>query len=78
VARCYQHDTPETGKDPLGGFYRQRGSHPYDLRLRLRARPGVWPRTVRGVHLDEKSRCITAKFENSHPSFIGTLLGYEK
>jgi len=28
VARRYQHDTPETGKDPLGGFYRQRGSHP--------------------------------------------------
>src|SRR5579859_2787526 len=28
--------------------------------------------------LTRKPRCITAKFENSHPSFIGTLLGYEK
>jgi len=54
VARRYQRDTPETGKDPLGGFYRRCGSHPYDLRLRPRARPGVWPRSVRGVHLDEK------------------------
>jgi hypothetical protein len=54
VARRYQHDTPETGKDPPGGFYRQRG-HAYDLRLRPRARLGVWPRTVRRVHLDQKT-----------------------
>jgi hypothetical protein len=27
--------------------------------------------------LTRKPCCITAKFENSHPSFIGTLLGYE-
>jgi len=55
VARRYQHDTPETAKDPPYGLYRRRGGHPCDLRLRPRARPGIWPRAVRGVHLDEKT-----------------------